>query len=95
VTPQTYQDAGVIIFGCGPFLLLEAALARTNGDGTAHALASAVGGLGTTFVAPGVVGSSTEFTISRHDGPAAVQVFGYVASCSCMRYGGPSQPAPP
>jgi hypothetical protein len=91
--PAAYADYGVLVFECGPFLLLERALSDTDGDASAAALAAAIASLGSAFVAPGLVDGATEFSSTRHDGPARVRAFGYVASCTCMRYSGPSRPA--
>jgi hypothetical protein len=94
VTPASYQDEGFVVFECAPFLLLESALTKTNGQSTAHDVMTAINALGSSFVAPGIVSGTTSFTSTKHDGPDMVQVFGYVASCSCMRYSGSPQPAP-
>jgi hypothetical protein len=91
---NSYQDGDFVYTECGPFLLLGAALQRTNGNSSARAVMAAIDGLGTSFKAPDVVGSSTDFTSTRHGGPDMVQVFAYNPGCSCMRYTGSPQPAP-
>lgn len=88
LTPSTPTDYGVTHIICGPFLLLEAALARTGGQSAAALLQGAIANLGSSFVAPGIVGGFTNYTATQHDGPSAAQVFGYQASCGCMRYTG-------
>ena len=88
VTPGNYDDTGQAVFSCGPFLLLEAALRRSDGDASADALAHAIAALGTTFSAPGILGGTTRYGATTRDGGYLVQTFGYVASCSCIRYSG-------
>jgi len=92
--PSTYNDLSILTFSCGPFELLERALQVTDGDAGAQPLAAGIDGLGSSFEGPGLVGGSTYFSATRHDGPDAVQVFGYLASCQCIRYSGSPQPAP-
>jgi hypothetical protein len=86
VSPATYSDKATVLFECGPFLLLDAALRASGGDGTTAALSSAVASLGSAFAAPGVLRGATYYTPSRHDGPALAQVFGFTPGCSCLRY---------
>jgi len=86
VGPATYGDKATLLFECGPFLLLDAALTAADGDGSAAALSTAVASLGTAFRAPGVLLQATHYTTTRHDGPALAQVFGFTPSCSCLRY---------
>jgi hypothetical protein len=74
---------------CAELLFLGAALQRSGGDAHGSALMAAVGSLGTSFVAPGVVGGRTSFGPERHDGPAAEAPFAYVPACACLRYTGP------
>ena len=88
VVPANYDDIGQAEFSCGPFLLLEALLGRTNGDADASSLAQAIGTLGTTFAAPGILDARTRYDSSHHDGGDLVQTFGYVASCQCIKYSG-------
>lgn len=94
VTVASYADYGVVMFECGPVLLLDAALRATRGAASATTLASAVAGLGTSFAGPGLVGSATAFGSARHDGPAQVRPFGFDRRCTCMRYSGAPRPAP-
>ena len=54
----------------------------------------AINGLGTSFRAPGLVANSARFTTTAHDGPNALQVFGYVETCTCIRYRGNPLRAP-
>ena len=61
---------------------------------SASAVMGAINGLGTTFAAPGAVGGRSRFGPDRHDGGDAVRVFGYIASCQCLRYTGPVVAAP-
>lgn len=94
LTPANSIDKAFIYGPCGRILLLETALTRTGGDSTPTALKRAINGLGTSFLAPGVVAGGTRFSASRHDGGNAVRVFGYVVSCACMRYSGQPVLAP-
>lgn len=94
VTPASYLDEVFVYSECAPFLLLEAALAKTNGHATARDVMAGINSLGSSFADPGVVGASASYTSAKHDGPDMVQVFGYVASCQCMRYFGAPRPAP-
>lgn len=92
--PASQDDRLFVHLQCAEFLLLEAALKRTGGVSTATALADAIRGLGTSFVAPGLVAGRTRYSATRHDGPDAMRVFGYVVACSCVRYTGPVLNAP-
>jgi len=94
VSPASYADYGVVMFECGPLLLLDAALRASHGVATAGALVSAIDGLGEAFQGPGLVGGATAFSSSRHDGPDQVRVFAYQAGCTCMRYTSAPRPAP-
>lgn len=92
--PANDTDRGFVYNACALLLLLEAALKRTNGNSKPSAVQSAINGLGSSFSAPGLVGGRTRFSSDRHDGPDAVRVFGFVASCECIRYSGPILAAP-
>ena len=94
ISEANYDDVGQATFSCGPFLLLEAAMNRTNGAADPTLIANAVAALGSSFAAPSVLGGSTRFTASGHDGGYAVQTFGYVAGCDCIRYSGHPTYAP-
>jgi hypothetical protein len=50
--------------------------------------------LGTSFVAPGIVGGRTSFGPGRRDGVASVAPFGYVPTCHCLKYTGKAFAAP-
>ncbi|MBK5305065.1 MAG: hypothetical protein JJD92_00100 [Frankiaceae bacterium] len=88
IEPQSYLSKGLVYTACGTFLLLEAALLRTNGASAAQALQGAIIGLGSSFVSPGLIGGGTTFSSSRRDGPDQVRVFGYDDTCQCIRYRG-------
>ena len=94
ISPGSYANTHAILYECGTFLLLEAALGKTNGNSGAGDLAAAIASLGTGFSGPDLVGSATKFTSTRHDGPNMTQVFGYVAACTCIRYRGNPAIAP-
>lgn len=89
-----YADQTLVLFHCGSFLVLEAALKVSGGDATAMRLAAAVTQLPTAFRAPSVVGGAMSFGSVKHDGPDMVQVFHYVDACHCMRYSGSPQRIP-
>jgi len=93
LTVATQNDRTYVYMGCSLFLLLGAGLERTDGVSRPAQLASAISGLGASFVAPGIVSGATDFH-RRYDGPAAVRVFGWVGSCSCLRHLTPPRPAP-
>jgi hypothetical protein len=88
VSPAGYADYSLVLFECGPFLLLKRAVHDAGGAGTPAALTAAIAALGTGFAAPGVVGSATRYDARRHDGPELARVFGHVASCNCLRFSG-------
>jgi hypothetical protein len=92
VVPANYDDTGQALFSCGPFLLLEAALKRSNGDSSPAALTQAVAALGAGFAAPGVLGSATRYSASEHDGGYLAQTFSYFGDCDCIRYTGRPSP---
>jgi ABC-type branched-subunit amino acid transport system substrate-binding protein len=94
LSPVSYTDTSLMVFECGPFLLLQAALKSTHGNGGVTALASAIDSLGSRFAAPGVVAGATFYSQTNHDGPTMVQVFGFVPGCTCIRYSGTPQRAP-
>ena len=94
VTAQAHVDYAFIHGACGLFLLLEAGLERTGGNAEAAALQAAINGLGTSFRGPGLVANATRYSADAHDGPDAVQVFGYEQKCTCVRYRGKPLPAP-
>jgi len=94
VTPASTGERGSIYIICAPFLLLEAALVATNGQSTPALLRSAIAGLGTSFVAPGIVRGLTLYTTDKHDGPTMAQVFSYQTGCSCVSYSGQAKQVP-
>jgi hypothetical protein len=83
-----YLSNGLIFLECTTFLLLEAALLRANGASSATALQSAINGIGSGYVAPGLIGGGTTFSSSRRDGPDQVRVFGYDAKRQVIAYRG-------
>jgi len=94
LSPSSYSDVSTVVFECGPFLLLRAALTSAGGNGAAGALSAAIASLGTGFHAPGVLGQATSYSPTRHDGPALAQVFDYVTGCACLRFSGSPFTAP-
>jgi hypothetical protein len=98
------KSAGVVVSGwqnqyiatteCAALFLLESALRASGGDTRGKALMAGVESLGTGFAAPSNVAGRTSFGPRRHDGPAAVAPFGFVAACSCLRYLGPPVSVP-
>jgi hypothetical protein len=94
VDPASYQDRVFVYSECGPFLLLEAALRQARGSSRPSELMTVINSLRASFLAPGLVIGKTNYTTTRHDGPEMVQEFGYVTSCSCLRYLHPPQRAP-
>ena len=90
----TQNDRTYVHLQCGTLLLLEAALRRTGGRSEPSGLAGAIAQLGTGHRSPGLVSGATRFGPGRYDGPAAVRVFGYAETCSCLKYEGPARPAP-
>lgn len=85
-----WQNTYVATTVCAEVFFLEAALNGSAGDAQGRALMASVRGLGSSFTAPGIVQGRTFFGPSRYDGPAAVEPFGYVAACSCLKYVGSS-----
>jgi hypothetical protein len=85
---QDYLSRGLVYVACSTFLLLEAALMRTNGVSTPQVLQGAINGIGSGYVAPGLIGGGTTFTSSRRDGPDLVRVFGYDDKRQVVAYRG-------
>jgi hypothetical protein len=83
-----WQNTYISTTECSALFLFASALRGSGGDARGTALMSAVEALGSSFVAPGIVGGRTSFTPDRRDGPAAVAPFAYAASCSCLKYVG-------
>ena len=94
VSPASYLDEVFVYSECGPFLLLEGALLRTNGHASATDVMSGINSLGASLAMSGVVAGRASFSENKHDGPDSVQTFGYVAGCTCMRYSGSPRSAP-
>jgi hypothetical protein len=86
LSPSVQLDYGLVLFECGPFLLLDAAL--RGSAGSTSALRQAVDALGTSFRGPGLVGGATRFGPQRYDGPELFRAFGFVPGCTCLRYSG-------
>jgi hypothetical protein len=93
-SPSTYGDRGIINNSCSAFLLLEKSLQVSAGEAASRTLVAAIASLGTSFVAPGLVDGATRFTQIDHDGPNRVRPFSFQKECTCLRYVGPSTPAP-
>jgi hypothetical protein len=89
-----WQNTYIATTECSLLFFLGAALESSRGDARPDVLMKAVDSLGTTFVAPGVLDGRTSFGPNRHDGPAAVAAFGFVAKCGCLRYTGRSMNVP-
>jgi hypothetical protein len=94
LTPANALDKAFVYGACGLFLLLGTALTQTDGNSNPRSLLTSIEGLGTSFLAPGLVAGRTRFSPGDHDGPDAVRVFRFVASCTCMRYSGQPLRAP-
>jgi len=94
VTTATNADFQLLVFECGPFMLLEAALQRTDGATAHQAVQTAIDSVGSSFLAPGVLAGATRFAPGKHDGPDEAQVFAYSAGCTCMRYQGTPKRVP-
>ena len=92
VTVSGWQNTYIATTECTEILFLGAALQRSAGDASGRALMAAVGRLGSSFTAPGLVSGRTSFSPTRHGGPAAAAPFAFVASCSCLRYTGAATP---
>ena len=83
-----WQNTFTATASCAQVFFLGAALQQSGGDVSGRALMAAVDSLGTSFVAPGTVDGRTSFGTTHRDGPAAEAPFGYVTSCTCMKYTG-------
>jgi hypothetical protein len=90
VRPANQLDHSVVLFECGPFLLLDATLRASGGAGSGTALRAAVASLARSFAGPGLVGGVTRFGPHRLDGPDQFRAFGYDSRCTCMRPSGPT-----
>jgi hypothetical protein len=86
--PANALDHAVVLFECGPFLLLDTLLRATGGNASSAALRTGATSLGTSHSGPGLVGGATRFSPTRLDAPDLFRVFGYQPSCSCMRPSG-------
>jgi hypothetical protein len=94
VSVSGWQSTYLATTECAMVFLLEAALRHNGGDASGRAVARAIADLAGSFTAPAVVAGRTRFGPSRHDGPAAVAPFAYVASCDCLRYVGAAVTVP-
>jgi hypothetical protein len=94
VQAQDYLSKGIVLLECSTFLLLEAALLRSNGASSPQVLQSAINGIGSGYAAPGIIGGGTTFSSSRRDGPDQVRVFGYDANRQVIAYRGPIMRVP-
>lgn len=78
---------GVVInWICAPFLLLEAALKRVQGNHSSQALVTAFEGLGGGFASSVTIRGEASLTPIRHHAVVTYQRFLYDRSCSCFRY---------
>ncbi|MCU1601291.1 MAG: hypothetical protein JWO22_2000 [Frankiales bacterium] len=73
---------------CEAFFFLEAGLKRTAGHAEPTVLGAGLRGLGSTFISPSEIDGETLFSSTRKDGPRLFSAFGYVDSCTCVRYSG-------
>lgn len=94
VVVSGWQNTYVATTECSDLLFLKAAMQRSHGDARGRALMAGVESLGTSFIAPGIVGGRTSFGPGRRDGVASVAPFGYVPACHCLRYTGKAFTAP-
>lgn len=76
----------VIDWICAPFLLLEAALRRMQGNHSSQAFVTAFEGLGRGFASSTTIRGETSLSPSRHHAVVTYQRFLYDRSCSCFRY---------
>lgn len=81
-----YNDHLFEYEACSPLLLLQKALVADRGVLTATALVTAINRFGNSFSGPEVYAGATSFSATKHDAPREAAIFGYVASCSCLRY---------
>jgi hypothetical protein len=88
VTVSGWQNIYVATTECRDIFFLDATLLKSGANAQGSALMAAVGALGTSFVAPGIVEGRTSFGPSRRDGPAVAAPFGYVADYCCLKYTG-------
>jgi hypothetical protein len=86
--PANQLDTSLVLFECGPFLLLEAALRASAGRSGAASLRGAIASLGSSFAGPGLVGALTRLGPGRLDAPDRFRAFGYDSRCTCMRPSG-------
>jgi hypothetical protein len=87
LSPAVQLDYALVLYECGPFLLLDAAL--RDSSGSTSDLRRAIDSLGTSFAGPGLVRDATRFGPRRYDGPELFRAFAYVTACQCIRYSGP------
>lgn len=88
VSVSGWQNVYVATTICSDVFFLDAALRKSGGNAAGSALMAAVGTLGKSFVAPGIVAGRTSFGPNRRDGAAAAAPFGYVPACRCLKYTG-------
>jgi hypothetical protein len=82
------QNTYIATTECSTVFFLGAALQASGGDARGSALMAAVDSLGSSFSSPAVLDGRTFFGPDRHDGPAAVAPFAFVAQCRCLKYTG-------
>ena len=78
-------DTSIMYSVCSAFFVLERGALGTS-PLTGAAIGRAVEALGSAVSAPAVLLADTNFSPTRHDGPASTAVFAYATSCTCFSY---------
>ncbi len=76
---------------CDGMFLLQDALAKVTKVDVAG-LAAGMGGLGTSYVSPGVFG--TKFLVNKPDGAEAYRDIAFKTDCNCFQYVGATKNFP-
>lgn len=82
------NDKGAVGVSCAPFLVLERLLEVTAGAFSRDVVAQAMERFGSAVQLPTLLDGRATLTRSRRDMPTSGRAFGYVSSCSCLRYSG-------
>jgi len=92
ITPQTQGDEALLRLVCDLFLLYKAAVEAAGGHDDAASVSAGLAAASRTFVSAAVLGGGLQLGRGHQDAPTQVAEFGFVSSCSCFKYIGPSRP---
>jgi hypothetical protein len=83
------NDKGAVGVSCAPLLVLERLLQVKDGAFSRETMLGAMARFGSGIQLPTLLTGVARLSPDRRDMPSAGQAFGWVTSCSCLRYAGP------